>query len=414
MIDNALRMIVGLLVGVWVARYLGAEQFGQISYATSLVALFGTLAGLGLQGIVVRDIVRDEARAGITLGSALVLRLIAGLASYGLILSIVFWLMPQDDLTKTLVAIIGFTLVLQASQVVRSWFESQVQSHYVVWVNGAVLLMAAAVKAALILAGAPLILFAWVILADALFIAIGLFSAYALRARGQTKWCTSLGRARELLADSWPLIFSSVAISINMKFDILMINEFLGAHEVGIYAAAMTPSAALGQIVFTLARSAFPDHTKLHGNQQRFVAVTTKMLRYLSILALAIAGTVLIFKDWIISTVYGVAYADAAMVLAILMLNVATVGIDASASNYFRIKNLQKKMLQRQLVTLVINISLNLVLIPVYGIVGAATATVIATTIPRIVWDFFDRDLVEWNAIKLAAVGLRTNAKRTS
>jgi hypothetical protein len=57
--EQVLRMIAGLLVGIWVARYLGPEQFGVFSYATAFVAIFSAAAKLGLDGIVVRDLVKE-------------------------------------------------------------------------------------------------------------------------------------------------------------------------------------------------------------------------------------------------------------------------------------------------------------------------------------------------------------------
>ena len=143
-LDKILRMGVGLVVGVWVARYLGPEQFGLFSFATAFVGLFGAIAGLGLRGIVVRDIVRHPAGKEETLGTVAVLQFFGGLLAYGLTLGTIFWLRPDDALAKALVAILGSTLLFQASEVAVYWFESQVLSKYTVWVqNGSFLVFAA-------------------------------------------------------------------------------------------------------------------------------------------------------------------------------------------------------------------------------------------------------------------------------
>jgi O-antigen/teichoic acid export membrane protein len=84
--DKTLRMGVGLFVGVWVTRYLGPEQFGLFNFATAFTALFGAVATLGLQGIVVRDIVNDPSCKEETLGTAALLHLIGGTLAYGLII----------------------------------------------------------------------------------------------------------------------------------------------------------------------------------------------------------------------------------------------------------------------------------------------------------------------------------------
>jgi O-antigen/teichoic acid export membrane protein len=179
--DKILRMGVGLLVGVWIARYLGPEQFGLLSFATAFVGLFGAIAGLGLQGIVVRDIVRDPTSKEETLGTAAVLQLIGGMAAYGLILGTIFWLRPEDMLAKTLVAILGSMMLFKASEVAVFWFESQVQSKYTVWVQNSAFLLFAAIKVGLILNQAPLIAFAWATMAEALLVALLMFVILGFR-----------------------------------------------------------------------------------------------------------------------------------------------------------------------------------------------------------------------------------------
>jgi len=111
--DNILRMGVGLLVTIWVTRYLGPEQFGALSYATAFVLIFSSIAQLGLDGIVVRNIVRTPTSRDEVLGSAFVLKLAGGSASLILTLTAIAVLRPADHLTRLLVTIISIGLVFQ-------------------------------------------------------------------------------------------------------------------------------------------------------------------------------------------------------------------------------------------------------------------------------------------------------------
>ena len=133
--DKILRMGIGLSVGVWVARYLGPEQFGLFNFALAFIGLFGAIATLGLQSIVVREIVRDLESARLTLGTAAILHLIAGLISFLLILVAITYLRPDDPLAHSIVAIVEAMLLFKASDIAVYWFESQVQSKYTVWVR---------------------------------------------------------------------------------------------------------------------------------------------------------------------------------------------------------------------------------------------------------------------------------------
>lgn len=129
-LDKFLQMGLGLLVGVWVARYLGPEQFGLLNFALAFVGLFGAIATLGLQGIMVRDIVRNPEESNVILGTGFLLRVLGGLAAFGLMLAVISYLRPDDTLAKTIVAIFGFMQIIKASEVIKYWFESQVQSKF--------------------------------------------------------------------------------------------------------------------------------------------------------------------------------------------------------------------------------------------------------------------------------------------
>lgn len=76
--DRTLRLFVSLLVGVWIARYLGPEEFGLLSFAIAYVGMFATVGTLGLRDIVVRDIVRNEGCVRKTIGTSFVMRVLAG------------------------------------------------------------------------------------------------------------------------------------------------------------------------------------------------------------------------------------------------------------------------------------------------------------------------------------------------
>ena len=155
-------MGIGLLIGIWVARYLGPAQFGLLSFALAFVALFSPMASLGLDDIVVRNLVRDPTTRDETLGTAFVLKLLGGAVSFVAAVAVIFVLRPADDLSHGLVAIIGAGAVFQAFNAIEFWFNSQVQAKYVVIARNAAFLVCAVIKVMLILVAAPLVAFAWI------------------------------------------------------------------------------------------------------------------------------------------------------------------------------------------------------------------------------------------------------------
>lgn len=238
-LDKVLRMGVGLLVGVWIARYLGPEQFGLLNFALAFTGLFAAISGMGLQGIVMRDIVRDPEGAPLTLGTAAVLMLIGGFVSYLLILAAIAYLRPDDPLARSIVAILGAIQLFKASEIAVYWFESQVQSKYTVWVQNGVFLVFAAVKVGLILSQAPLTAFVWATLAEAAVVAVILLMVLGRRGPSFNALRASAGRTKILIKDAWPLMLSGMAIAIYMKIDQIMLGQMVGEEAVGVYSAAV-------------------------------------------------------------------------------------------------------------------------------------------------------------------------------
>jgi O-antigen/teichoic acid export membrane protein len=402
--DKVLRLGVGLLVGVWVARYLGPEQFGLFSFAAAFIGLFGAFAGLGLQSIVVRDIVRDSAYKEETLGTAVILLLVGGFLAYGLTLGTIFWLRPDDALAKVLVAILGSMTLFKASEVVIYWFESQVQSKYTVLVQNGSFLVFACIKVALILSNATLIAFAWASMAEALLVALLMLAMFGLRGLGLLKLRASLDRAKVLLADCWPLLLSGITITIYMRIDLIMLGQMLDDEAVGIYSAAtrisevwyFLPSAITASILPTLIHAKKISKVLYHQRLQR-------LCTFLTWLAIAVALPMTFMADWLVIIIYGQNYIAAGNVLSIHIWAAVFVFLGIGSGIFFTIENLAKIFFYRTTLGCLLNIVLNIYLIPLYGVKGAAIATVLSQFFANYLLDVIDSSTRELLIIKTKA-----------
>ncbi|MFM6199420.1 MAG: flippase, partial [Dolichospermum sp.] len=256
--DRILRMGVGLFVGVWVARYLGVQQFGVFNYATAFVALFSTLSTLGLDAIVVRSIVREPEKRAEILGTAFWLKLFGGVAALLLAVSSIIVVRHDDQLTISLVAILSSVGIFQAFDTIDLWFQSQVQSKYTVIAKNTAFVITALVKVALISLHAPLIAFAWAGLGEVSLGAIGLIISYRVRGYSPWLWPWSLPLAKTLLKESWPLILSGLTIMIYMRIDQIMLGQMVGDKAVGLYSAATRISEVWYFIPMAMASSVSP------------------------------------------------------------------------------------------------------------------------------------------------------------
>jgi len=404
-LDKILRMGVGLFVGVWVARYLGPKQFGLFNFATAFTALFGAVATLGLPGIVVRDIVQDQSCKEETLGTAALLHFIGGALAYGLIIGVIFQVRSDDPLARVLVAIIGSIMLLKSSEVAVYWFESQVQSKYTVWVQNTVFLVMAATKVVLILNNARLIAFAWLMFAEAASVAVIMFIIMGLHGPSLRKLHASVIRAKTLLNDSWPLILSTIAITIYMKIDQIMLGQMLNDEAVGIYSAAVRISEVWYFIPITVVASVFPAILEAKNrSDEQYYAYLQKLYDLMVWLSVSVALPMTFLATPIVKFLFGVDYVEAGTVLSIHIWAAVFVFLGVASGRWFLAENRQMLSLQRTVVGAIVNILLNFVLIPTYGVVGAAITLVVSQIVASWLFDGVNQITRKMFFMKLTAM----------
>lgn len=372
-------MGVGLILVVWIARYLGPEQFGLLSFTGAFVMLFSAIATVGLQGIVVRDVVREPEYANETVGTAAVMQLLGGVIAYILILGVIFIMRPDDPLAKTIVAIVGSMMLFKAGDVALYWFESQVLSKYIVWVQNGTFLVFAGIKVSLILRDAPLISFAWAMMGQAAV--TGLLMVAMLNFRGPSirQLEVSLSRAKGLLRDCWPLLLTGIAVTIYMKVDQIMLGQMLGDEAVGVYSAAVRISEVWYFIPIMIVNSVFPAILEAKKRSESLYYERLQRLYDLVVLiSFAVALPMTFLSTPIVTLLFGSAYALSGTVLAIHVWGGLFVFLGVSSGKWLLAENRQILSFQRTFVGCIFNIGLNFQLIPRWGPVGAAVATVSA------------------------------------
>ncbi len=377
--DRLLRLGVGLGVGVWVARYLGSEQYGLFNYGVAYVSLFSVLATLGLDTLVVRDLVRDPARRDEILGTAFGLRLVGAVVACLAAAAAISVQRPADELVRLIVLLLATGLIVQAFDTVDLWFQSQVRSKYTVLAKNTAFLAVAAARLLLIQLRAPLLAFVVASLAEVALGAAGLVIAYHRQGQRLGAWRFRLRRAGRLLSECWPLILSGLAIMIYMKIDLIMLGDMVGDRAVGIYAAATRLSELWYFIPTAIVASVFPSIIEA---RQRSAAEYYRRLQQLfdlmAGLALLIAVPMTFLSGWVIEFLYTAEYAAAGPILAIHIWAAVFVFLGVAQSPWDVAEGLMRLALLRTVIGAVINVGLNLVLLPTYSGLGAAIATVAA------------------------------------
>ena len=405
--DKIVRMGIGLLVGVWVARYLGPERFGLLNFAAAFAGLFSPLSTIGLPSIVVRDLIRDPESKEESLGAAALLQFAAGLFSYAMLVAVIFWLRPEDALAKTMVAIIGTLLLFKVSDVAVYWFESQVQSKYTVWVQNGVFLVFATIKIGLILSHSTLIAFAWAMMAEAGIVAIVMLVVLGLREPQLRYLHFSFDRAKYLLVNSWPLLLAGVAITIYVKIDQIMLGQMMGDQSVGIYSSAVRISEVFYFIPVMVTASVFPSVMDAKKQSETlYYDRLQKLFNLMVWISIVVALSMTFLSSEIIKLLFGAAYATAGPVLSVHIWAATFVFLGVASSQWYIVENRQILSLQRAALGAFVNVILNLLLIPKYGVIGAAWATVVSYGVADMFFDLIHKDTRKIFKMKIYAFHL--------
>jgi PST family polysaccharide transporter len=382
MLDKVLRMALGLVVVPLVARYLGPTEFGQLNYAVAFVALFSVVATLGLDSIVVRDLVRRQEDRRKILGSAFSLKLLGALVSLAMAETGIRLLQPDDAKMHLLVGITATALVFQAFDVIDFLFQSGVRSKPIVLVRVISFVLFSFVKIALIVTLAGLVEFAWAALGEAALVALGL--VWVFQRFFGAKWFGfgDLSTVRSLVRESWPFMLSGLAVMIYMRIDQIMLASAVGSYEVGLYSAALRLSEIWYVIPTAIVASVSPSLTATYG-QSRAVYYGRMQRLFTSLVKLAylVAVPMSLLSTRLIVLLFGPQYAGAGPVLAIHIWTAVFVFIGVATGPWVFNEGLGRIQFYRAVIGAITNILLNLYLIPRYGATGAAIATLLSQAV---------------------------------
>lgn len=388
--DRCLRLGAGLLVGVWVARYLGPEQFGSLSYAAAFVGLFGVLATLGLDAFVVRELVSDPESREEVLGTAILLKLMGGTVGLLAMLAAIQAMRPGDAATLLLVAVLGTGLLFQSLDALDFFFQAHYRAKLTVTARNAAFAAMALTRLGLIAVKAPLWAFAAANLAELALGAVGLAIAYRFSGHRLGTLRFSSRRARELLRDSWPVILSGMAITVYMRIDQLMLGQMLGAKELGLYTAAVRLSEVWYFIPMAIVSSVFPaivaaKAAEGDGYRRRLEA----LFQLMAGLGYLVAVPMTFLSGWLVQLLFHDAYAAAGPILAVHIWAGVFVFLGVARGSWAISENMSRFALVATLLGAVCNVLINLLLIPRMGAMGAAIGTVSAQLVASVLANAF-------------------------
>jgi len=375
--ERVLRMVISLFVGIYVARYLGPERFGLLSYSVSFVWLFSSLASFGLNNILVRELVQSPEQRNNLLGTVFWLK-VFGTFVMATAIAVALQFIEDDQQTYWMIFIITLGYLFQTTNVIELYFQAQVQSKFIVRAQVAQMLITSLFKIYLIYIQAELIWFAFALMLDQVVAAALFLIVYCWKIDFFPYFTFHWKRAKKLMDGALPLIFSGMMVLLYMKIDQVMLKEMLNAKAVGVYAAAVKLCEAWYFIPSAIMASLFPAIIESRKKSEEIYENKVQKLYEMMVWgSLLVAIPTSFLADWFIQVLYGANFQEAAIVLKIYIWTFVFVSLGVASSHWIVAENLEKYALLRSLLGAIINISLNWYMIPIYGITGAAYATLI-------------------------------------
>ncbi len=387
--DKTVRVIIGLFVGVWIAKYLGPEKFGTINYSLAIIGLFGPLISLGLNEVVVKELINEPDQKHNLIGSTFVAQIFSSVLSFFLILVIIILIEP-DKVQRNVTYILAISLPFQSSNAIKYYFESIFKGYNSNLIELTVFVIFTLLRIYSLLNKYGLYIFVLLTLFETIFSFILLLFWYQYLKKDIFNWSPSLSKIKDLLNKSYPLILSGFAVILYMRMDQILIGHMIGKKELGIYSSALRFSEIMYTIPIVIMSTIFPKIVKL--KKENFITYSKyfkNVLKALTIISFFIIITITFSSNFIFKFFYGDEFLDGSLVLKIHIWTSTFVFLGIAGSKWYLTENLQKLIIIQTCIGAILNLLLNLFLIPKFGIAGSAFSTLFAQILSTYMFDLF-------------------------
>lgn len=380
-LEKVLSVVLGFTIGILTVRYLGPERLGALSYVLSIIAFCSPIVHLGLNGMLQRELIDNEDQQSRIIVTVLVMKFSAGIFCV-LILFLFSYLYDfKDERIAKLLPIVSITLIAAPiTGVFGSWFSSRILAKYNVYSNGLSIITNSSLKLLGVLSRLSLVFFACVEVISK-FVAALVYSIL-FRKMSNVKLSSNdfdFSLAKRLIKESKWIVFSTFSALIYLKIDQLMIGNMLSMEILGIYSSAVRISEQLYIIPGILMASLFPPIIRA---KKESVELYKGRLQFcydlMFFISFSLAVLIMFFSKYIISILYGNEFLGAGQILSTHVYSGVFVFWGAVSSKWLVIEKLSGFLFVRSLAGAIINIIINIFLIPLLGGVGAAIATLIS------------------------------------
>ncbi|PEN32201.1 flippase [Bacillus toyonensis] len=387
-LEKVFQLILGLVVGIWTARYLGPSNYGMLNYGASFIAFFSVICSLGLENVIIKYFVDYPKKNNIILFSAITIRFVTSIISVLVIYLIVSIIHYDEKLVIAVITLQSLALIFNSIDTIDYWFQSRLMSMYVVIAKSVTRLIVSVWKIYLLISNASLQLFALSSSIEAMILGVILLVVYFKKNPINVSF--SKGYSKELFLNGYHFILSGLLVTLFTQMDRIMLGNLIGQESVGVYSVASNIATLWYFVPLAVINSARPIILKM--KQISIVEYQEKLKQlyaFIFWLGLLVSLFITVLSNLIIKTLYGQQYIEAAIPLAILIW-ASVFSLLGTARNIWIVsEGVNKYTKYYFLIGMFVNFVLNYIFINLFGVIGSAVATLIAQITTTIVAPLF-------------------------
>lgn len=397
------NMLLQLVVGSLSARYLGPSNYGLINYGASIISFFSIVCRLGLDSVIINEMIKKPEKRGSYLGSALVMRCSTSIASLFCILAIVRVLEPDNSLLHIITLLQAFAVILQSYEVFTYWFQLNLKMKYVSIATMVAQTVVGIWRIVLLATRASVYFFAFS--SSIQYLVCGGVVIYCFKKEeNPIRLSFSKTDASFLLKNSYHFIISGLAVTFYSQIDKVMIGKFLNSSEVGIYTAAATIAALWEFVPNALINSARPLIIELREKDyDKYIKRFQQLLLAITGLSILVGIVVTVLGRVAIIILYGKQYLEATAPLGILIWATGFAMIGTARGIWIVAEGFNKYTKYYIFIGAAVNFVLNLFFIPRLGITGASITTLISQVTVAFISPLFFKKARQFDAIYFGA-----------
>jgi O-antigen/teichoic acid export membrane protein len=385
MIERIFNMFISLVISMLTARYLGPSNFGILNYTASFVAFVTSIATLGMDGVVIKKIVQFEKETGKYLGSCICYRFFSAILSTVMITIVIYLLNPKDTIKIILVLIQSGQLIMKSIQILDSWFQRYLKSKYVSIGKIIACVIVSSYKIFLLITAKSLVWFAFSnVITEAVISFVLLF--YYLKYEKQSL-SFSIIKGYEVLKESYHFILSGLMVAVYTQMDRIMIGQMLTDLDVGLYTTATSICGMWIFIPTAIITSFQPKimELKFKKEEELYLEKLKQLYSCIIWLCIIVSFGVVIFAKILICILYGKAYLGAVVTLRIAIWFETFAMIGTARGIWILCEDKNRYVKYYLCIGAIVNLILNSLLIPKFGINGAAYATLVTQIITSLI-----------------------------